>query len=368
MKKIIGQFIGSLDSGGAETIVLSIAKELDDSIVICRPNSWIESECLKRNIPCICLTNELEALWNSRSFINYARKFSNFLSENKINLLHSHLYKGVLKNSLACWFQEIPHVGTLHDSYSFDVRKTLRRFGLKICQRLGTQLITVSESVKRIVNLKNVHVVYNGIRLKEPSKSIEEVRKNLGLSKDSFLVISVARLIPLKRIDALIKAMFLLKDKDIKTIIVGTGPKRNYLENLVQGLFLEDQIIFLGQRNDIPSLLAASDVFVLPSESEGLSCSIIEALHSSLPIIATNVGGNFELVSTTNGLLIPLSEDHSLLSNAILEIYQLSENQRNEMKRSSSKIANEKFSLEKMIKEYCFIYETMLYNNSYDPY
>jgi len=149
----------------------------------------------------------------------------------------------------------------------------------------------------------------------QPRKGVEEVRKELGISPSEKVVIFVGRLEPVKGIKYLLKAAKSIckKMSNVKFLVVGDGPLRSELQACSN-----PQIIFTGWRNDVPDLLNASDLLVLPSLSEGLPISILEAYAIGKPVIATNVGAVGEIViNGYNGILIP-PQDWNQLTKAIL--------------------------------------------------
>lgn len=185
--------------------------------------------------------------------------------------------------------------------------------------RQAAAVITPSRHVKNLVCSWNapaerVRVIYNAVEpLPENLGTKQELRRQLELPTHAFLIITVGRLIPLKGIDRLIQAFANLLGKygearDLRLLIVGDGPEKNSLTELTQTLNLTAQIHFLGQleREQVLAYLRASDLFVLNSDTEGFSHVILEAMMVGAPLIATNVGGNPELVRhQVNGLLIP---------------------------------------------------------------
>jgi len=273
------------------------------------------------------------------------------------------LLGAILAGSLATRIIKIPHVGTIHDIYSLETswkNQTL----LKISGLLKTKLITVSNVMKslleeRIKNLK-LQTVYNGVDIKSFVEKNESVYTSIFHKKaDGFYFVSVGRLIYLKRFDLLIEAFSHLKsDKDIKLLIVGDGPEMNNLNKLVLKKKLNNRILFMGFCSNVPNLLKLSDCFVLTSDSEGLSISIIEALAAKLPVIATKVGGNSELVfNRINGFLIEKNNLRELINkmNFILDNRDL-------LKRFGEKsfeIYIKYFSIEKMLQSYLLIYNSI---------
>ncbi len=108
----------------------------------------------------------------------------------------------------------------------------------------------------------------------------------------------------------------------LRLLIVGDGPLYPALTQMIEHLSLQDIVWLAGDRDDVPSLLQAMDVFVLPSLAEGLSNTVLEAMASGLPVIATAVGGNIELVEEGfNGSLVAVG-DHEALSDAMVALLE----------------------------------------------
>jgi glycosyltransferase involved in cell wall biosynthesis len=161
---------------------------------------------------------------------------------------------------------------------------------------------------------KILRVVPNGIDLE---------RFRPGVYPATGPAVVVARLIPEKDIATLIKATSLVVPHapDFRLVIAGDGPCRPELGALVARLELTDRVTFLGVVQDVPPLLASARLFVLPSLSEGISLTLLEAMASGLPVVATRVGGNPEVVADgTTGLLVP-SGHPVALAEAIVSIY-----------------------------------------------
>ncbi len=168
-------------------------------------------------------------------------------------------------------------------------------------KRFLNKIIAISEAVKKDILARNIpenqiEVVYNGVS-KERFTALHQNYTEKTL-------ICVARLVPqLKGQDLLIKAVGLLRDqgKRVNCLLVGQAPDdhpeyRESLELLVNSLNLEDRVKFLGNRSDVPQLLASSDAFVLPSRLEGFGLVVIEAMMAGIPVIASNVDGPAEIL------------------------------------------------------------------------
>lgn len=264
----------------------------------------------------------------------FAYKFRQFLKQHNIDLLHSHLFGPITGAALAC-FKLIPHIGTLHDIYMIE-DKVSRIHLIQIAVILNTQLVTVSEHMENFyrnrakLNHQQLRTIYNGIdpapqtndRINQPDPH-EELRKELNIGQKHITLIATGRLVELKCLAVLIQAIHLLSPKMLtylKVIVVGEGPEEGALKNLIETLHLGDTITLTGYRKDIPQLLSISDIFVQCSRTEGLSCSILEAIAAPLPCVVTDVGGNSELVEdAVNGYLVPVN-DARMLATRIAQL------------------------------------------------
>ncbi len=146
------------------------------------------------------------------------------------------------------------------------------------------------------------------------------VRHSLHLPVSADVAICVANLRPIKNIETLVRAWrpVVMADPLARLVLVGDGPLRGELESLVERSRCTQFIRFLGYREDVPTLLQAADVFVLPSRHESFSSATLEAMACGLPVIGCNVGGMSELVTHhRTGWLVPTG-DHAALTSTIL--------------------------------------------------
>ena len=183
--------------------------------------------------------------------------------------------------------------------------------------RLAHEFVTVSEDAAR-------HLIEQGL----PAGRVSTIWNGIDLDRFAFTgcvaggpVVCVARLSPEKNIADLLRAAAIVsaKDANFRLKIAGDGPCRAELATLAQELKLGPNVEFLGEVRDIPSLLAEASLFVLPSKSEGISLTLLEAMARGLPVATTRVGGNPEVVEQgQTGLLAP-SQDPAALAAAILE-------------------------------------------------
>ena len=152
-------------------------------------------------------------------------------------------------------------------------------------------------------------MIYSGIADEAPpAVDPAEVRAELGIERDAPLILFAGRLAPQKGVADLIAALDLLQYgmPELQTLIVGDGPLRAQLEETAQAFRLERAVHFLGHRNDVPRLLAAADLLVLPSLYEGLPNVVLEAMQFAKPVVATAAPGTTEVVEhDRTGLLVP---------------------------------------------------------------
>ena len=184
-------------------------------------------------------------------------------------------------------------------------------FGLTLDRLVTISRLQEQDIVKaKLVPRDRVVTILNGI---DVGKLLDKgrtgvTRSDLGLPEEAVVVITVARLVWFKAVDQLIEAAALLDrpaDK-VRFVIVGDGDKRTMLESRIRERGLEGRVHLLGPRLDVPRLLALSDIFALPSVSEGMPISILEAMAYELPVVATNVDGNPELiVEGETGHMVP---------------------------------------------------------------
>jgi glycosyltransferase involved in cell wall biosynthesis len=161
-----------------------------------------------------------------------------------------------------------------------------------------------------------VHVVHNGIRLETFQRPPDHnLRESILQGAEGPIVFTPARLHPQKGLSHLIDASPLVPHAVF--VLAGDGPERSGLEAQARRLGVGGRVRFLGQRSDIPALLAISDLFVLPSLFEGLPLSLLEAMAAEKPVIATAIGGTTEVVvDRVSGLLVRPAH-HSDLADAI---------------------------------------------------
>jgi glycosyltransferase involved in cell wall biosynthesis len=366
----IAQFIDSTDPGGAETLVIELSKRLPELgyrvEVLHFGNVWLERECAVFGIPCeVAPAHDLYR--SIKTLPLFAFRFHRFLKQRGIGLLHSHLFGSITGAMMAAALGGVRHVGTLHDTYSIEASPS-RFMLLQISSFLGTRLVVVSEHMRQyFYGLSGRYQpvfkkIANGVDvgLFHKSRNID-FRNGLELNQEDIVFITIGRLVEIKRHDLLIRAFSLLKRRPIsKLLIVGDGPCRPYLESLIAEYSLKDRITILGFRSDVADLLSISDCFVLSSDSEGLSYSVIESMAAGLPAVLTDVGGNNELVEHGySGYIVPRNNAHAL-AHYMQKITQDEKNRNILLGENAYRRAREGFSIERTVQQYADLYTELL--------
>lgn len=161
-----------------------------------------------------------------------------------------------------------------------------------------------------------------------------EYRNSLGLEKDDFVMIYPAELLPRKRQEWLIKSLstILKENKHFKLLLPGKDSMHGKCQNIVTKNNLNDQVLFLGFRKDVPKLIKISNLALSSSKQEGLPVNIMEAMYCGLPVIATDCRGNRDLITNgENGYIIGMSDSKSLCDK-VLSIAKLNSFERENIK------------------------------------
>jgi glycosyltransferase involved in cell wall biosynthesis len=231
------------------------------------------------------------------------------------HIVHVNSAKAAALGRVAAWLTRVPiRIYTVHGwSYTAytGASSALYLWVERLLRPLTTVTVCVAESERRAgleartCDEATTVVIHNGVDLTRPTAP--------GSAAERCRLVTVGRLQAPKDTLTLVRALAELPRGVCEAVIVGDGPDRTTVENEVRRLGLESVVQLAGERNDVPELLAASDVFVLSSRSEGLPLSILEAMAAGLPVVATSVGGVSELVvEEETGLLVPPGDPQAL--------------------------------------------------------
>ena len=216
----------------------------------------------------------------------------------------------------------------------------------------------------RHLGATNIQLVHNGIDTTTFKKKEDtNCRQKLGISNDAMVITFVGRLIYAKGVQDLISAFSRIKDTapEIKLLIVGDGPYRAELEKLAHQTDCHSSILFLGQKNqaELIEILSTTDIFVNPSYSEGLPTSVMEAASIGLPIIATDVGGTREIITTDKTGILVKARDVGQLAEELCKLCANVE-LRGKLGENARILAERKFNWDKITGEYIKLYTSLV--------
>lgn len=303
----------SLGFGGQERRILREMEGLDSArfrgLLLCQPGSRLGCVTEERKIPTIWL--KMRSSFDPVAFFQILR----LIKREHVDIIHAH-------SSRDAWLTGA--AGKLRGVPVFRTRHLLTPIGGRyVYTHLTDRVITVSEGVRQYlisagVPADQIIAVPTGIDLKrfDPARpDLVDMRARFHLSRDAYVIGLVAVLRKAKGHRFLLQAVKRLAPEfpQLKLLIAGTGPQERNIENLIKELGLGEQVLMLGQQDDIPSLLKALDVFVLPAQEEALGTALIEATAMGVPVIATRIGGIPEVLGEA-GLLFE-SEDVDALVN-----------------------------------------------------
>ena len=296
--------------------------------------------------------------------LGLARRLARLTRATGADILHAHNTVSQLYAVLAALFTKRPVVATLHGAnYGGSARhRRLRRI---LAARCAATACVSQDALAAARDLDHIpasrlHLVYNGIDVGEMTAAQaqrEADRQALGLGEKDQAVISVGRLSQEKDYATLLRALAELQGP--RLFLVGHGPSRPELEALAAQLGLGERVVFLGERGDVPRLLAACDLFALSSLTEGISMALLEAMAGGLAVVATAVGGTPELVAPgENGLLVPPA-DPTALAQAMGELLA-DPHRRQAYGQAGAQHVAARFSLEAMATAYAELYRKAL--------
>ena len=278
------------------------------------------------------------------------------------HVVHTHRWGTLLEGALAAKLAGVPYV--VHGEHgTLETRWHNAWVQRRLWHRVDRVLSVSSRLAERMARelrfpLDRITVIRNGLDLKrfQPLADKASAKRALGIAPDRLVIGTVGRTVPVKDHPTLLRALARLRDAriDFAAVIAGTGPAFQDTVRLAESLNLQD-VQLLGNRDDVESVLAAFDIFVLSSRSEGLSNTIQEAMASGLPVVATNVGGADELVvEGQTGVLTPSGDDRAM-AEALATLARDGAT-RASLGRSGAERARAHFGIERMFRDYESMY------------
>jgi L-malate glycosyltransferase len=395
----IAHVLHRLYLAGAEVLAADLARRMSDRyrfVFLCLDEIGpLGQKLAGEGFPVIDLQRHPGIDWS------VARRIRGIVREQRIDLLHAHQYTPFFYAALSRRLATRPPIlFTEHGRHYPDVRKRRRIWANKLLLRKGDRVTAVGQFVKQAlvrnegIAAGRIAVIHNGIdaaeyRPEDKARHRAEVRRELGLAPEQLIVLQVARFHPVKDHATGLKAFaatvkqpagplgegsglaasplsirhppsaIRLHIPSPVLLLVGDGEKRPACEQLARELNLAPAVQFLGVRTDVPRLVAAADVFLLSSLSEGISVTLLEAMAAGVPIAATQVGGNPEVVlHGQTGLLSPRADAPALGANLATLLADAA--LRQSMGDAGRGRFLELFTQDRMHREYAAIYAQML--------
>ena len=293
-ERVVAGLATSLQAAGSENVVFLpadgegwLARELEGSGVA------IEYFKIDRPLSLAC----------ARGLVRAFRR-------HRFDVAHSHEFSMAIYGGWAAWCTGVPHVITMHGGRYYNDRLR-RRLAMRAAIAASDRVVAVSESLADAISndlgvaRSKVAMLSNGVRHAE--LGVATLRQELSLSPDDRLVVAVGNLYPVKGHLHAIDALARLADRhpSVHLAISGRGELEGALLARAREQGLERRVHLLGLRSDVPAVLAAADLFVLPSLSEGLPLALLEAMFAGCPIVATDVGQvRVALANGTAGILV----------------------------------------------------------------
>ncbi|HET7576762.1 MAG TPA: glycosyltransferase [Sphingomicrobium sp.] len=273
------------------------------------------------------------------------------------SVVHTHGLEGNLFGILAALFSRIPV--RIAEEIGIPDHSTKAKVALQMVYAMASRIVTVSEAVRQAIvdageaPARKIVRIYTPVEL-PPCKPVARLRGEV------FQIGFVGRLEPEKNLLSLLRALTLLPDKSVELRIVGEGSERAAIEQFIRSNNLNREINLFGFKWKPSEIIANCHLYVQPSHSEGLSNSLVEAMGSGLPVIATTRGGMGEIVENgVNGWLID-SRGPQEIADAIEHAMQLEPSKLAEMGMAARRSVEDRFRPDRYVQEIEALYDECL--------
>ncbi len=364
----VSYLITGLSRGGAENQVVNVASRLkqrgwDTHIITMLDLMEFGEELAEAGVPVDCLDMRRKVP-DPRGAIRLIR----ILRRRKVEVLHCHMVHANLLGRLVRPFAHTPVL--ICTAHNMNEGGRWRELAYRTTHRLADLTTSISHAAaQRYVEVGavpggDIAVVPNGIDTKLFRKDASErrpMRTELGLG-DEFVWLAVGNFMPAKDHPNLLMAFAKALDagRDARLLLVGQGALMGQAQEIACRLGIDGRVLFLGRRTDIRALMNAADAYVMSSAWEGMPVVLLEASAAELPIVATDVGGNREVVEDgVSGLLVG-PRDHDALARAMTLMMSRSEAELGWMGKQGRAHTVANYDLEVTVDRWAAIYEQLL--------
>jgi glycosyltransferase involved in cell wall biosynthesis len=347
----LGQLVSRLDKGGFEPEVVCLLA-----------GGPVSEEMKGRGVPVEVLG--LGRLYGPRALAELVR-FARRLRERRIDVLHTYLVSANIYGTIAARMARVPVITSRRD-VGFSRNWRLRLVEERLINPLVDRVVAVSPAVAELTGREHglppgrLVTIENGVDVEvwtPEGQPRAEARRELALREDEIAVGVIGHLSPVKGHADFLRAAahVYAQDSRARFVLVGDGPLRPALEALAASLGLGPRVVFAGTRADMPRVLSALDVVAVPSHSEGMSNALLEAMAMALPVVATRVGGNPDVVRDgVTGRLVP-PRDPAALARALGELVK-DPAARQSLGRAARRHVADNLSLSGMVRRYEELY------------
>jgi glycosyltransferase involved in cell wall biosynthesis len=363
--------VHSLVIGGTERVVCDLTRHFNDgrfrTLVCCLDDlGEFGKDLAREGIPV--------QVFNRKPGMDYnlIRELRRLYGGWKIDVVHAHQYTPYFYGAVACLGSSAPKVIlTEHGRHQPDRIRPKRVVFNQVFRPVTAGYTAVSDFTRRSLMKfekmpgSRIRVIYNGVPYhKVGSSPGKKYRETLGIAMDRKIALSVGRMDPIKDFPTLIRAFEdVVRSMPDALLLIAGGGDGKYMEELrtiAKQVGIEDQVTFLGNRRDVTELLGACDVFALTSISEAASMTILEAMAAGRPVVATNTGGNPELVADSKtGYLVPVG-DRDAISEKLSRL--IADNELASRMGDAGRVRFEElFTHETMMASYRDLYEEVLF-------
>ncbi len=349
-----------LDLGGAEHFVIRLANGLNGR----GHRVWVAAaqgpltSLLDPDVSYLPVPAQTKTPWG---IWQLSRDFARILAEHRIEIVHANSPTTALAARLARGTAGPPVLTTAHGIWKDWAKPAVATlFSLGSDRVMGCSEALTSDLIRHGLSQRKALTVHNGIPFREetPDPAVRlAVRQELGIGPMEPVLLVAARLAEQKGLTYLLDAMPTVWKAcpEVRLLIAGEGPQAEMLASRAREL--GERVRLLGGRSDVPRLLAAADVFCLPSIDEGLPLALAEAMAEGLPVVATHVGGIPELIRDgVTGFLVP-PRDPARLAQKVLTLFA-DPVLRRKLGRAGRASVRQEFTLERMIGRFEAVYQS----------
>jgi glycosyltransferase involved in cell wall biosynthesis len=354
---------------GAERWILALVKHLDPgriepTVAVIKDDPTLDAPLCREAEKLGVRVHIFEAY--GKANLSTIKLVRDFINRNGIQIIHTHWYKADLVGLLAtrrtnCKTVSTPH-GWSNEEANFKLTcyEMINRCIFPFLDAVVPLSDQLHNQLQRIPGFNgNLHLIRNGVDTSEID-STTDIAEQLQTwhGEGVFIIGYIGRLVLGKGLDVLIKAVSRIHSINWRLAIVGDGEQRTELEALAQNMGIGNRVKFFGFQEKRLSFLRGFDVFVLPSRSEGIPRSLMEAMATGIPAIASDIPGCRNLVHDGHsGLLFPVDEDDHLAER--ITRTALDEEVRHKLSNKGRNLIHREFSAIHMAKQYAILYDAL---------